>query len=281
MFQWNIRIAAFLIVSAAMATTATAQPHKQGGAPAPRAAAAAPAARAAPAPHATPAPHAAPAPHVAAAPHPAPAAPHVAAPRAAPHIAAPHVSAQRAAPQPPRAAERRLARPSGPPASAMARHAPTPRSSAAAAQQRPQTTGRNVGRGGAKLAQPTQPSPRNNVGRPSPAPGTAATVGAAGPATKCDPGQSAEPHRSIGRPRGQQPPSLLGRRAAQPGLCQSLRRPRSQRAHVGGLDVSRPVLRPAMATASSFPGRDRLDWSTVLAVRLRRLRRLHVLSLCL
>ena len=179
MFQWNIRIAAFLIVSAAMATTATAQPHKQGGAPAPRAAAAAPAARAAPAPHATPAPHAAPAPHVAAAPHPAPAAPHVAAPRAAPHIAAPHVSAQRAAPQPPRAAERRLARPSGPPASAMARHAPTPRSSAAAAQQRPQTTGRNVGRGGAKLAQPTQPSPRNNVGRPSPAPGTAATVGAA------------------------------------------------------------------------------------------------------
>jgi LTXXQ motif family protein len=60
----------------------------------------------------------------------------------------------------------------------MARHAPTPRT-AAPAQQQPQTTGRNVGRGGAKLAQPTQPNPRNNVGRPSPAPGTAATVGAA------------------------------------------------------------------------------------------------------
>src|SRR5215468_4213739 len=123
MFHWNIRVAAILIVSAAMATTATAQPHKGGGAPPARAA---PATRAAPAPH------------------PAPAAPHIAAPRAAPHVAAPHVSAQRAAPQPKRAAPRQLARPSGPPASAMARHAPTPRT-AAPAQQRPQTTGRNVG----------------------------------------------------------------------------------------------------------------------------------------
>jgi len=60
----------------------------------------------------------------------------------------------------------------------MARHAPTPRT-AAPAQQQPQTTGRNVGRGAAKLAQPTQPSPRNNVARPSPTPGAAATVGAA------------------------------------------------------------------------------------------------------
>src|SRR5262249_25599785 len=182
MFQWNTRIAAILIVSAATATTAAAQPHKQGGgAPAPRAAA--------PAPHPAPAPHAAPAPHVAAAPHPAPAAPHVAAPRvaphvaaprAAPHVAAPHMSAQRAAPQSPRAAQRRLARPSGgPPASAMARHAPTPRTSAAAAQQRPQTSGRNVGgRGGARLAQPTQPSPRNNQARQRGL-GNAATVGAA------------------------------------------------------------------------------------------------------
>src|SRR5215471_10357640 len=172
MFQWNTRIATVFIVSLAMATTAAAQPQKQGGkpggAPAARAAPAAPAARAAPAPHPAPAPH------VAAAPRPAPAAP-----RAAPHVAAPHVSAQRAVPQTQRAAPRQLARPSAkPPASATARHAPTPRT-VAPAQQQPQTTGRNVGRGGAKLAQPTQPSPRNNVGRPSPTPGTAATVGAA------------------------------------------------------------------------------------------------------
>src|SRR5262245_51443451 len=172
MFQWNIRIAAILIVSAAMATTAAAQPQKQGGkpggVPAARAAPAAPAARAAPAPHPAPAPH------VAAAPRAAPAAPHIAAPRAAPHV-----SAQRAAPQPQRAAPRQAARPSGgPPASAMARHAPTPRTSAAPAQQQPQTTGRG-GRGGARLAQPTQPSPRTNAARPSPTPGAAATVGAA------------------------------------------------------------------------------------------------------
>ena len=35
-----------------------------------------------------------------------------------------------------------------------------------------------------------------------------------GPATKCDGAQSTEPHRSIGRPSGQQRPSLLGRCAA-------------------------------------------------------------------
>src|SRR6266516_3789894 len=52
------------------------------------------------------------------------------------------------------------------------------RPSAAPTQQQPQTTGRG-GRGGARLAQPTQPSPRNNAARPSPAPGAAATVGAA------------------------------------------------------------------------------------------------------
>src|SRR5262249_58263692 len=49
----------------------------------------------------------------------------------------------------------------------------------AAAQQRPQTSGRNIGgRGGAKLAQPSQPSPRNNQARQH-GPGGAATVGAA------------------------------------------------------------------------------------------------------
>src|SRR5215472_14108748 len=118
MFQWNTRIATVFIVSAALATTAAAQPQKQGGkpggAPAARAAPAAPAARAAPAPHVAAAPRPAPAPHAAAAPR---AAPHIAAPRAAPHV-----SAQRAAPQPQRAAPRQAARPSGgPPASAMAR----------------------------------------------------------------------------------------------------------------------------------------------------------------
>src|SRR6516165_6299535 len=179
MFHWNTRIATVLIVSAALATTAAAQPQKQGGkpggAPAARAAPAAPAARAAPAPHPAPAPHVAaaprptPAPHAAAAPR---AAPHIAAQRAAPHAVAPHVSAQRAAPQ-------QVARPSGgPPASAMARHAPTPRTSAAPTQQQSQTAGRG-GRGGGRLAQPAQPSPRDNAARPSPTPGAAATVGAA------------------------------------------------------------------------------------------------------
>ena len=217
MFQWNIRIAAFLIVSAAMATTATAQPHKQGGAPAPRAAA--------PAPHPAPAPHAAPAPHVAAAPHPAPAAPHVAAPRAAPHIAAPHVSAQRATPQPPRAAQRRLARPSGPPASAMARHAPTPRGSAAHAQPRPQTTGRNVGgRGGARLAQPTQPSPRNNQER---GPGSAATVGAAaaGAAGAAAAAQSAHGGRNAAQQQNATQPNQLSRTA--PSAARAASNPRA------------------------------------------------------
>ena len=216
MFQWNIRIAAFLIVSAAMATTATAQPHKQGGAPAPRAAA--------PAPHPAPAPHAAPAPHVAAAPHPAPAAPHVAAPRAAPHIAAPHVSAQRATPQPPRAAQRRLARPSGPPASAMARHAPTPRGSAAHAQPRPQTTGRNVGgRGGARLAQPTQPSPRNNQARQR-GPGNAATVGAAA-AGAAAAAQSAHVGRNAAQQQNATQPNQLSRTA--PSAARAASNPRA------------------------------------------------------
>jgi len=188
MFQWNIRIAAILIVSAAMATTAAAQPHKQGGAPAPRAAA--------PAPHPAPAPHAAPAPHVA----------------AAPHAAAPHVSAQRAAPQPPRAAQR-LARPSGgPPASAMARHAPTPRGSAAHAQPRPQTTGRNVGgRDGARLAQPTQPSPRNNQARER-GPGSAATVGAAA-AGAAAAAQSAHGGRNAAQQQNATQPNGLSRTA--------------------------------------------------------------------
>src|SRR6516162_5857458 len=157
MFQWNTRIATVFIVSAAMTTTAAAQPqHKQGGgAPAARPAPAAPAPRAAPAPHAAPAPRAAPATHIAA----PRAAPQVAAPRAAPHIAAPRAAPQADGPhtaQTPRAAPQQSARPSGrPPASAMARHAPTPRTAAAPAQQQPQVSGRG-GRGGARVAQPSQ-----------------------------------------------------------------------------------------------------------------------------
>src|SRR5262249_3648196 len=79
----------------------------------------------------------------------------------------------------PRAATRGIARRPGPPASAWARPAPPPRAAAAAAPQRPQPSGRNIGgRGGAKLAQPSQPSPRNNQARQH-GPGGAATVGAA------------------------------------------------------------------------------------------------------
>ena len=191
MFQWNTRIATVFIVSAAMATTAAAQPqHKQGGG--------APAARpapAAPAPHAAPAPRAAPAPQ-ASAPRAAPqmaaprAAPHIAAPRAAPQMAAPraapHIAAPRHAPpqaggprtaQTPRAAPQQSARPSGgPPASAMARHAPTPRTSAAPAQQQPQITGHNAGgQAGSTVA---QPGPRGNLARQAPAAGPAAAAGA-------------------------------------------------------------------------------------------------------
>jgi uncharacterized protein YicC (UPF0701 family) len=208
MFQWNIRIAAILIVSAAMATTAAAQPQKQGGkpggAPAARAAPAAPAARAAPAPHPAPAPH------VAAAPRAAPAAPHIAAPRAAPHVAAPR-AAQRATPQTQRATPRQAARPSGPPASAMARHAPTPRT-AAPAQQQPQTTGRNVsGQGGPKAA---QPSPRGNLARQAPAGGPATAVGAgAAAAGAAAAAQAAHDGRNAAQQQNATQPAQLSRTA--------------------------------------------------------------------
>jgi LTXXQ motif family protein len=179
MFQWNIRIAAILIVSAAMATTAAAQPQKQGGKPS-----GAPAARA---------------------------APHIAAPRAAPHAAAPHVSAQRAAPQTQRATPRQVARPSGPPASATARHAPTPRT-AAPAQQQPQTTGRNVsGQGGPKVA---QPSPRGNLARQAPAGGPAAAVGAgAAAAGAAAAAQAAHGGRNAAQQQNATQPTQLSRTA--------------------------------------------------------------------
>src|SRR5262245_16835784 len=212
MFQWNIRIAAILIVSAAMATTAAAQPQKQGGKPG-----GAPAARAAPAPHPAPAPH------VAVAPRPAPAAP-----RAAPHAAAPHVSAQRAAPQTQRATPRQVARPSGPPASATARHAPTPRT-AAPAQQQPQTTGRNVsGQGGPKVA---QPSPRGNLSRQAPAGGPAAAVGAgAAAAGAAAAAQPAHGGRNAAQQQDATQPNQLSRTAPPAGRAAS-----NARAFSGGV----------------------------------------------
>jgi ABC-type transporter MlaC component len=93
----------------------------------------------------------------------------------------------------------------------MARHAPTPRSSAAAAQQRPQTTGRNVGgRGGARLVQPTQPSPRNNQARQR-GPGNAATVGAAAGAAAA--AQSAHVGRNAAQQQNATQPNQLSRTA--------------------------------------------------------------------
>src|SRR6266540_4267683 len=189
MFQWNsTRIAACFIISATMATTAAAEPQKQGGGappgrggPAASAPHAAPAARPAPAPHAAPAPRAAPAPQ-ASAPRPAP---QIAAPRHAP----PQASAPRAAHQAPRAAPQQSARPSGGAgASAAARHAPTPQTSAAPAQQQqPQITGRG-GRGGARVAQPT---PHENVTQ-QPGPG-----GASGAATSGRGGRNAAPQQNV------------------------------------------------------------------------------------
>jgi hypothetical protein len=135
---------------------------------------------------------------VAAAPRAAP-APHA----SAPHIAAPHLSAQRAARQ-------QLARPSGgPPASALARHAKAPRTVPPA--QQPQATSRNVGsRGGAKLAQPSQPSPRNNQVRQH-GPGNAATVGAAAGAAAA--AQSAHVGRNAAQQQNATEPNQLSRTA--------------------------------------------------------------------
>jgi LTXXQ motif family protein len=90
----------------------------------------------------------------------------------------------------------------------MARHAKTPRT-AAPAQQQPQTAGRNVGRGGARLA---QPSPRNNVARPSPAPGAAATVGAAA-AGAAAAAQSAHVGRNAAQQQNATEPNQLSRTA--------------------------------------------------------------------
>jgi hypothetical protein len=90
----------------------------------------------------------------------------------------------------------------------MARHAKTPRT-AAPAQQQPQTAGRNVGRGGARLA---QPSPRNNVARPSPPPGAAATVGAAA-AGAAAAAQSAHVGRNAAQQQNATEPNQLSRTA--------------------------------------------------------------------
>src|SRR5215472_15412116 len=224
MFQWNTRIATVFIVSAAMATTAAAQPqHKQGGgAPAARPAPAAPTPHAAPAPHASPAPRAAPAPHIAV-PRAAPqmaaprAAPHIAAPRAAPHISAPrHAPPQAGGPrtaQAPRAAPQRSARPpGGPPASATARHAPTPRTAAAPAQQQPQVSGRG-GRGGARVAQPSQ---QQNLAQPGPG-GASASAPPGRGSRNAAPQQNVAPQQGVMRQNQASravPPSAPRARAA-------------------------------------------------------------------
>jgi LTXXQ motif family protein len=196
--MFHIRIAGILILSAAMVTTAAAQPHKGGGGggkgggggggPAPHAAPG-PAPRPAPAPHiaaprAAPAPHPAPAPHIAApraapAPHPAP-APHVAAPRAAPRMAAP-------------------------------RHAPQPSAPRAAQQQR-QVSGPSAhGRGGARIAQP-QPSPRENPRRQGGPPGAAAAAPSTHGGRNAAPQPNlAAPQQNAAQQRGVIPPNQVVR----------------------------------------------------------------------
>src|SRR5262245_1434607 len=311
MFQWNTRIATVFIVSAAMATTAAAQPqHKQGGAPAARPAPAAPTPHAAPAPHAPPAPRAAPAPHIAV----PRAAPQMAAPRAAPHIAAPRAAPHIAAPRhaPPQAGGPPPARPSAACPPAPGAGAPPCAAAVCPFARRPTRIGDATARadaadrGGSRSA--TAASQR--TGRPrwreSCTTEPAAKSGAArarrrfrfgtvrarqpqrrattkrGSATGCDAAESGEPRRSTvcsPRPCGQRPTCFLRRRAAQPGLCQLGYRPRPKRAHGRELDLPRPVLQSAVATPFYAPGRDRVDRPAVLALRLLRLRRLHLLSL--
>src|SRR5262249_27209725 len=205
MFHWNIRIAATFFVCAAVVTTAAAQPHKGGGAPAARAA---PAPHAAAAPHPAPAPHAAPAPRAAPAPHIAapPAAPHTAAPNAGPRIAAPRHAPPAAAPrhaQAPRAVPQRSARsPGGPGTSAMARHAP-PKTAAPA---QPQVSGRNAGRrGNAKVAQPNQ---RENLARPG-GPGGASAAAPSAPG-----GRNAARQQTVAPQQGTTGQNQAGRTAA-------------------------------------------------------------------
>ena len=106
----------------------------------------------------------------------------------------------------------------------MARHAPTPRTSAAPTQQQPQTAGRG-GRGGARLAQPTQPSPRTNVARPSPTPGAAATVGAAaaGAAAAAHIGRNGAPQQNVNAqaPANRNPQTAASPRALSGGVLRN------------------------------------------------------------
>ena len=103
-----------------------------------------------------------------------------------------------------------------------------------------------------------------------------------GSATGCDAPESGKLRRSTvcsPCPCGQRPTRLLRRRAAQPGLSQLGYRARPTRAHARELDLPRPVLHSAVAAPLYAPDRDRLGRSAVLALRLLRLRRLHLLSL--
>src|SRR5919201_677452 len=211
MFQRNIRIARVFIICAAMAATSAAHAQKPGGGHGGGPAPAAP--HAAAAPRAAPAPHAAPAPNIAQ-PHPA-STPHIPAPRQARHApaqaAAPRHAPQAAVPraaQAPRAAPQRAARPSGGPgASAMARHAPTPR--------QPQIRGRSAGaQAGPNVAQPSQ---RGNLARQAPAAAAgagAAAAGAAAAAQAARIGRDGAPQQGVIQQNQAIPPSATRARAA-------------------------------------------------------------------
>ena len=158
MVKSGVGIAAFVILSAGIATTTVmAQPLKPGAAPAPRAA-----------------------------PAPAPrAAPQMSAPRIAPQMAAPRVapqmSAPRAAPQmaTPRVAPQRFARPpAGPSPNIVSRPAPTtPRALAARQQERRPIAGPGQ-RGGQAIREAVRPGLRDNLVRQGPEPaGPSARIG--------------------------------------------------------------------------------------------------------
>jgi LTXXQ motif family protein len=109
----------------------------------------------------------------------------------------------------------------------MARHAKTPRT--VARTQQPQASGRNVGaRGGAKLAQPSQPSPRNNQARQH-GPGSAATLGAAAGAAAAA-AQSAHVGRNAAQQQNTTEPNQLSRTAPSAARAAS-----NARAFLGGV----------------------------------------------
>src|SRR6266545_595277 len=116
----------------------------------------------------------------------------------------------------------------------MARHAPTPRTSAAPAQQQPQITGHNAGgQAGSTVA---QPGPRGNLARQAPAAGPAAAAGAgaaaagaAAAAQSARIGRDGAPQQSVAPQQGAV--QQAGRVAASP----SARAASNPRAFSGGV----------------------------------------------